>query len=76
MSKLKKNQRDYTVLEFLLTKPRLTYLAKIRNPNTERDKLEPFSLQEYKKKMDVDPFQEGAARAPRASGEHAGKGEQ
>jgi molybdopterin-containing oxidoreductase family iron-sulfur binding subunit len=76
VSKLKKNQRDYTVLEFLLTKPRLTYLAKIRNPNTELDKLEPFSLQEYKKKMDVDPFNEGAARAPRASGEHVGKGEQ
>src|SRR5439155_2738052 len=33
VSKLKKLDRDYTVLEFLLTKPRLTYLAKVRNPN-------------------------------------------
>jgi len=33
VSKLKKQERDYTVLEFLLTKPRLTYLAKVRNPN-------------------------------------------
>ncbi|MBM3822100.1 MAG: 4Fe-4S dicluster domain-containing protein [Verrucomicrobia bacterium] len=33
VSKLKAQQRDYTVLEFLATKPRITYLAKIRNPN-------------------------------------------
>jgi molybdopterin-containing oxidoreductase family iron-sulfur binding subunit len=32
VSKLKKNNRDYAVLDFLLTKPRLTYLAKVRNP--------------------------------------------
>src|SRR6266702_1679428 len=33
VSKLKSQERDYTVLEYLLTKPRLTYLAKVRNPN-------------------------------------------
>jgi MoCo/4Fe-4S cofactor protein with predicted Tat translocation signal len=33
VSKLKAQQRDYSVLEFLATKPRLTYLARIRNPN-------------------------------------------
>ena len=33
VSKLKAQERDYTVLEFLLTKPRLTYLARVRNPN-------------------------------------------
>src|SRR5439155_17680584 len=33
VSKLKALDRDYTVLEFLLTKPRTTYLAKVRNPN-------------------------------------------
>ena len=27
VSKLKKQERDYTVLDFLLTRPRLTYLA-------------------------------------------------
>ena len=33
VSKLKKQERDYSVLEFLLTKPRTTYLAQVRNPN-------------------------------------------
>jgi len=33
VSQLKKQERDYAVLEFLLTKPRVTYLARVRNPN-------------------------------------------
>ena len=33
VSKLKAQERDYSVLEFLLTKPRTTYLARVRNPN-------------------------------------------
>ena len=33
VSQLKKNQRDYAVLGFLDNNPRLTYLAKVRNPN-------------------------------------------
>jgi molybdopterin-containing oxidoreductase family iron-sulfur binding subunit len=33
VSKLKALPRNYTTLEFLNTKPRLTYLARIRNPN-------------------------------------------
>ena len=33
VSQLKQQDRDYTVLKFLDTRPRLTYLAKIRNPN-------------------------------------------
>jgi MoCo/4Fe-4S cofactor protein with predicted Tat translocation signal len=44
VSKLKSLERDYTVLEYLLTKPRLTYLAKVRNPNANMPDYEQFPL--------------------------------
>jgi len=48
VSKLKRLPLDYTVLEDLLTKPRTTYLARIRNPNPLMpDYQEPFSTEEY-----------------------------
>jgi molybdopterin-containing oxidoreductase family iron-sulfur binding subunit len=48
VAKLKQQDRDYTVLEYLLTKPRLTYLAKVRNPNPEMPDYEdePLTVQE------------------------------
>ncbi|MBA4148528.1 MAG: TAT-variant-translocated molybdopterin oxidoreductase [Verrucomicrobia bacterium] len=51
VAKLKQEPRNYSVLEFLLTKPRLTYLAKIRNPNPSMpDAYEhPFTIGEYQK---------------------------
>jgi MoCo/4Fe-4S cofactor protein with predicted Tat translocation signal len=74
VSKLKKQQRDYTLLDFLLTKPRLTYLARVRNPNPAMpDYTEsPLTLEEYEKK-NGDPFEEHAEGAE--AHEHAaGKG--
>jgi len=68
VSKLKQQERDYTVLEFLLTKPRLTYLAKVRNPNPAMPDYQeaPLSFQNYEKQMG-DPFEHEAAEG------HAGE---
>ena len=35
VSKLKAQSRDYSLLDDLNTKPRTTYLARVRNPNPE-----------------------------------------
>ena len=60
VSKLKKNQRDYAVLGFLDNNPRLTYLAKVRNPNPAMpDAREyPYGLDEYRSKSG-DPLSHG-----------------
>jgi len=49
VSQLKQQERDYTVLDFLLTKPRTTYLARVRNPNPAMPGTyaEPFSFTEW-----------------------------
>jgi molybdopterin-containing oxidoreductase family iron-sulfur binding subunit len=66
VSKLKQLDRNYSVLELLLTKPRTTYLARIRNPNPKMpDGLYadgPLSLQEYEMKHE-NPFHEAGAPA-------------
>ncbi len=63
VSKRKELDRDYQVLDSLSTKPRTTYLARIRNPNPNMPDecvKAPLSLQEYEQKMG-DPFKEEAA---------------
>jgi molybdopterin-containing oxidoreductase family iron-sulfur binding subunit len=35
VSKIKANERNYSLLEDLNTKPRTTYLSALRNPNPE-----------------------------------------
>jgi len=68
VNKWKGNQRNYTVLDFLNTKPRLTYLAKVRNPNPEMPEFKKHP-QPYSYDMDlmgrpglgkVDVFEKGA----------------
>jgi MoCo/4Fe-4S cofactor protein with predicted Tat translocation signal len=53
VSKAKEQDRTYKVLEFLLTKPRLTYLARVRNPNPEmpdyKEHSLPYSTNEFNK---------------------------
>ena len=53
VSQLKKQERDYGVLGFLDTRPRLTYLARIRNPNPKMpDYYEvPLNIKEYHDKQ-------------------------
>lgn len=62
VARLKEQSRNYSVLEFLYTKPRTTYLARIRNPNPHMPDYheQPLSLAEYSRK-NGDPFAEPPA---------------
>ncbi len=57
--KRKQLDRDYPVLEALLTKPRTTYLAKVRNPNKNMPDYykSPLTTQEFEQKFG-NPFEE------------------
>jgi MoCo/4Fe-4S cofactor protein with predicted Tat translocation signal len=58
VSKLKAQERTYSVLGNLLTKPRTTYLARIRNPNPAMPdyKDAPYSFEEFEE-HNGDPFE-------------------
>jgi len=69
VSKLKQQDRNYSVLEFLLTKPRLTYLARVRNPNPEMPDYQPMpaSSQEFSDKNGSPSEGHGEGHEPHAA---------
>ncbi len=69
VSKAKKQERTYTVLEFLLTKPRCTYLARVRNPNP----LMP-DYREHPMPRTTEEFNSGPFSSPESETEPSGKG--
>jgi len=69
VSQLKQLDRNYAVLEPLMTKPRTTYLAKVRNPNPEMPDYydAPLSFQEFERKMG-NPFKNEEGESHGAEG--------
>jgi molybdopterin-containing oxidoreductase family iron-sulfur binding subunit len=63
VSLLKQQDRNYTVLGFLDTKPRTTYLARVRNVNPAMPDAKIWSLEEYKDVTHSDPMK-GHGHAP------------
>jgi molybdopterin-containing oxidoreductase family iron-sulfur binding subunit len=77
VSQLHKNERSYDVLGFLDTRPRVTYLARIRNPNPKMPDYAalPLSVREAQEQDTPTPFGESHAGhgAPEgAAGEQKG----
>jgi len=75
VSNRKKSPRNYSVLEFLLTKPRTTYLARVRNPNPNMPDYdpqhpEPKSFQEWESKGNH--LEEEHEAAPAGEEQHHG----
>ena len=78
--KAKASPRNYSVLGFLDTRPRVTYLARVRNPNPVILDLEkrktPDSQRDYERFRHESPFQEHSHGhdASHQSATQAGKG--
>ncbi len=69
VSQLKRQERDYTVMEYLNIRPRTTYLARVRNPNPAMPDYPaiPATLSEYATKSGDPSLHSPADAAP---GEH------
>ncbi len=74
VAQLKKSDRNYEVLGFLETRPRVTYLARIRNPNPKMPDYRdiPLNLKEYVDHQHSSPYEpkHGKPGAAGAQGEH------
>jgi molybdopterin-containing oxidoreductase family iron-sulfur binding subunit len=68
VSQLQKNDRNYEVLGFLETRPRVTYLARLRNPNPKMPDYHaiPLNTKPYVDHQTTSPY------APHEGGAHGG----
>ena len=66
VSEWRKDARNYSVLGFLDTRPRVTYLARIRNPNPAMPnaRTTPDSLRDYELFRHESPFQTAPGHGP------------
>jgi len=73
VSRLKRQQRDYSLLESLFTRPRTTYLARVRNPNPAMPDYRewPLSFEEFESK-NGNPFEHAEREHGEAAAGHAG----
>jgi len=71
VAKHKSSERNYSVLEFLSTKPRTTYLARVRNPNPDMPDYHesPLTLLQYEQRAES-PFEHHGEAHEAAHAEH------
>ena len=75
VSKTKANDRDYALLGYLNTRPRTTYLARLRNPNPQMpDYTKALSRIEYKSVQSVSSSHGTDAHTTETSNHDEGQG--